>query len=118
MTCILCLIRLRTHGFHTLKVCVRGQTADHEIAVSEHLKHASDHFGKQLVRLVLDSFNVVGPHGRHKCLVYQPLGMNFTELQILCSDEKVPKDLIQRSIQLTLISLAFMHKNNVVHTGE
>lgn len=111
------LICSREHGFRTLKVCVRGQQPVHEISISDHLKASGDHFGKNLVRLVLDSFDIVGPHGKHTCLVYQPLGMSFTEFQNLCPDNKLAKDLVQRSIQLILISLAFMHDNNVVHTG-
>ncbi|KAJ5929290.1 hypothetical protein N7454_007138 [Penicillium verhagenii] len=85
-----------------------------EIAVSDHLKKARDHFGKRLVRLVLDSFDISGPHGNHTCLVYQPLGMSFTELQHLCPDSKLPRDLLQKSVQLTLISLAFVHENDVI----
>jgi serine/threonine protein kinase len=34
----------------------------------------------------------------------------------LLPERKFPKDLVQRSIQLTLIGLAFMHENNVIHT--
>jgi hypothetical protein len=112
------LIGPRTHGFCTLKVCVRGQRPDHEIAVSEHLKSSGDHSGKRLVRLVLDSFNVASAQGQHTCLVYQPLGMSFTELRGLFSDKMMPTELIQKSIQLALVSLAFMHENNVVHTGK
>ncbi|KAJ5223776.1 kinase domain-containing protein [Penicillium chermesinum] len=109
-------LRSLDHGFRTLKICVRGKPPAHEMAISDHLKASDDHSGKKLVRLVLDSFEVIGPHGKHTCLVYQPLGMSFTEFQDLCPDEKLPKDLIQRSLQLILISLAFMHNNNVVHT--
>ena len=69
------------------------------------------------MRLVLDSFEVDGPHGKHTCLVYRALGMNLTEFQNLCPDGILPKELIQRTLQLILISLAFMHDNNVVHTG-
>ncbi|KAJ5352583.1 hypothetical protein N7452_001557 [Penicillium brevicompactum] len=107
---------LRDHGYNTLKICIRDQRPDQEIAVSDHLDKASDHFGKGLVRLVLEQFNIPGPSGTHTCLIYQPLGMNFTELQQFCSDSKLPDDLLQRSVQLTLISLAFLHENDVVHT--
>ncbi|OQE44501.1 hypothetical protein PENCOP_c002G00415 [Penicillium coprophilum] len=33
------------HGFRTLKICIRDQQPVHEIAVSYHLKNASNHFG-------------------------------------------------------------------------
>jgi serine/threonine protein kinase len=44
--------------------------------------------------------------------------MSFTEFRDLLPEKKFPKDLVQRSIQLTLIGLAFMHENNVIHTGK
>lgn len=44
--------------------------------------------------------------------------MSFTEFRSSLPGNKFPKDLIQRSIQLVLISLAFMHENWVVHTGK
>lgn len=85
--------------------------------MSEHLNNSGDHFGKKLVRLVLDSFELDGPHGKHTCLIYKPLGMSFTEFQSMSDGKALPKAFIQRSVQLTLISLAFMHENNVIHTG-
>lgn len=112
------LILYREQCYNTLKVCVRGQRPDREVAISEHLKQSSDIHRKRMIRLVIDSFEIVGPHGKHVCLIYQPLGMNFSEFQDLLPDKKFPKDLIQRSTQLTLIALAFMHENNVVHTGK
>lgn len=57
-------------------------------------------------------------HMGNICLIYQPLGMSFAEFQDLLPDKKFPKDLMQRSVQLTSMVLAFMHENNVVHTGE
>ncbi|RAL15704.1 CMGC/CLK protein kinase [Aspergillus homomorphus CBS 101889] len=107
---------LEDHGYYTLKVCVRDQRPSNEIMISEHLKDCPDHTGKRLVRLVLDSFEVAGPHGKHTCLVYQPLGMSFTEFRDLRPDGLLPKDLVQRGTQLILIGLAFLHDNNVIHT--
>ncbi|EZF44576.1 hypothetical protein H112_02179 [Trichophyton rubrum D6] len=57
-----------------------------------------------------------GPHGKDTCLIYKPLGMSFTEFQSMSDGKTLPKAFIQRSVQLTLISLAFMHENNVIHT--
>ncbi|KAI9930181.1 hypothetical protein ASPWEDRAFT_48327 [Aspergillus wentii DTO 134E9] len=107
---------LQHNEYYTLKVCVRGQQPDHEITISEHLRNSNNHPGKKLVRVVLDTFDVVGPHGKHKCLVYQPLGMSFTGFQGLLPENKFSKDLIQRGTQLLCIALAFLHQNHVVHT--
>ncbi|KAL2862685.1 uncharacterized protein BJX67DRAFT_292184 [Aspergillus lucknowensis] len=110
------LIYYREQCYNTLKVCVRGQRSDQEVAISENLKQSSNVHRQRLVRLVLDSFEIVGPHGKHVCLICQPLRMSFSEFQVLLPDKKFPKGLSQRSIQLTLIALAFMQKNNVIHT--
>lgn len=98
-------------------MCSRTNS-DHKIAISKHLTNANGHAEKELVRLVLVSFEVVRPHRKHVCLVYQPLGMSFTEFQNLLPDNKLPKIFVQRSTQLTLVSLTFLHGNNVVHTGK
>ncbi|KAE8342708.1 hypothetical protein BDV24DRAFT_150294 [Aspergillus arachidicola] len=107
---------LQSNGFVTLKVCTRGQRPKHEISVSKHLENSNSHPGKSLVRLVLDSFEITGPNGKHVCLTYQPLGMSFTEFRNSLPDNKFSKDLTQRSIQLALLALAFLHDNYVVHT--
>lgn len=99
-------------------MCVKGEQPSHEIAVSEHLRNSNEHPGKKLLRLVLDLFDIEGPHGKHTCLIYQPFGMSFSEFQGLLPDNKLPKELVQRSIQLITISLSFMHENNVIHTGK
>ncbi|RAH70681.1 CMGC/CLK protein kinase [Aspergillus aculeatinus CBS 121060] len=104
---------LLTHGYRTLKVCAQGHDPAHEVAVSEHLRNTPDHAGKALVRLVLKSFVVCGPHGKHRCLVYKACGMNMTKYMNGCT---LPTELGQRSLQLTLIALSFLHANQTVHT--
>ncbi|PYH50065.1 CMGC/CLK protein kinase [Aspergillus saccharolyticus JOP 1030-1] len=104
---------LQTHGYRTLKVCAQGHDPVQEVAVSEHLKNAPDHAGRALVRLVLRSFVATGPHGKHRCLVYKACGMNMTKYMNGCT---LPTELGQRSLQLTLIALSFLHANQTVHT--
>jgi hypothetical protein len=92
---------------------------DKEIAVSTYLENCSiDHSGKDLVRKVLDSFDISGPYGTHKCLLYQPLWWSFANFLNLLPDERFPKLLVQQGTQLLLIALDYLHKCNVVHTGE
>ncbi|XRM45840.1 hypothetical protein ABZX51_008914 [Aspergillus tubingensis] len=108
---------LREGNHYTLKMCAKGESSDREIAISKHLKQSVSEGRKRMLRMVLDSFDVVGPEGRSfVCLVYQPLGMSFTEFQELLPDQRFSKDLIQRSTQLILIALSSMHESGVVHT--
>lgn len=93
--------------------------SDQETTIHEYLKsHPIKHPGKKRVRSVLDSFEIAGPNGNHKCLLYQPLGMSFTEFLELLPQNRFPKELAQRSVQLILIALDYLHRSNVVHTGK
>jgi serine/threonine-protein kinase SRPK3 len=114
------------HRYLMLKIRIRAtqhdspeRHDDHEIAISHHLENCSlDHSGKSMVRPVLDSFDIVGPKGRHKCLLYQPLWWSFASFQDLLPDRRFPKDLVQQSVQLILVALDYLHQCNVVHTGK
>ncbi|KAL4918718.1 kinase domain-containing protein [Aspergillus aurantiobrunneus] len=94
---------LQELAYYTLKVCTLGERPNHEIALSKHRSQAGEHAGRRFVRLVLDSFHV-------------PLGMSVTEFQNLLPENEFSKKLTQRSAQLLLIGLAFMHDNNVIYT--
>ncbi|KAG0645023.1 Serine threonine-kinase SRPK [Hyphodiscus hymeniophilus] len=114
----------REHRYLTLKFHVRTKEhdhadlhGDHEITINEYLKsHSIEHPGKDMVRSVLDSFEIAGPNGNHKCMLYQPLGMSFTEFLRLLPQNRFAKDLVQKSIQLLLIALDYLHCCHVVHT--
>ena len=72
--------------------------ADQEITICEYLKrHPSEHPGKKRIRSVLDSFEIAGSNGRHKCILYQPLGMSFTEFLRLFPENRFPKELTQKA---------------------
>jgi hypothetical protein len=93
--------------------------SDQETTIYEYLKsHPIEHPGRNRVRSVLDSFEVAGPTGIHKCMLYQPLGMNFTEFLRLLPQNRFPKELTQKSVQLILIALDYLHQCDVVHTGK
>ncbi|KAK0102752.1 hypothetical protein ONS95_006349 [Cadophora gregata] len=115
---------LRKHRYLTLKIRVRTKEhelvdlqSDREITINEHLtSNPIDHPGKNMVRSVIDSFELTSLNGNHKCVLYQLLGMSFTEFLRLLPHNKFPKDLTQRSVQLLLIALDYLHQCHVVHT--
>lgn len=115
----------KEHRYLTLKLRLRTKRHDHEdrrddreVAVSNHLKcSAIEHPGKAMVRSVLDSFKVIGPNGIHECLLYQPLGISFTEMLELLPQKRLPKDMTKTGVQLLLIALSYLHECHVVHTG-
>lgn len=71
-----------------------------------------------MVRSVLDSFEIAGPHGNHKCILYEPLGMSYTDFRRLLPEYRFPKELVQQSVQLLLVSLDYLHRCNVLHIGD
>lgn len=111
--------------YRVLKVCTTSkdgillQQAKNEIAVLGYLKSSpvQQHPGKALVRTVLGSFDIAGAKGLHTCLVYQPLGMTFTEMRNLLPEGRIEQRMLQHALQLILLALDYLHKNNVVHTG-
>ena len=92
---------------------------DREIMINQHLNsNPIEHPGENMVRRVLDSFEIAGLNGNHTCMLYQPLGMSLTTYLRLFPQRRFPKDLAQRSLQLILIGLDYLHQCHVVHTGE
>ncbi|KAK5989721.1 Serine/threonine-protein kinase SRPK-like protein [Cladobotryum mycophilum] len=107
----------------TLKICTRDDASeflhqgDNELAVCEHLRKSDVRETMTgSVRQILDSFMVTGPHGSHRCLLYQPLGISFTEFRNRLPGRIFNKRLLQQSLQLIVISLHYLHRSGVVHT--
>ncbi|KLJ08671.1 hypothetical protein EMPG_15875 [Blastomyces silverae] len=114
---------LESAGYLTLKVCTRrkeaGVTAQstNEVAVARHIRATDyDHPGDRYLRLILREFTIHGPGGEHRCLLYTPQGMTFTEFRNLLPNRVLNKVLLQQSYQLILIGLDLLHQLGVVHT--
>lgn len=104
-----------------LKVCITQKGTlklNSEMAISQHLKPIeAEHPGKDLLRLVLDDFQIAGPHGMHQCLLFTPLGMSYTNFRNMFPTRTLSKQLLQESLLLILLGLDFLHQAGVVHTG-
>ncbi len=91
---------------------------DNEVTISRYFSGIdAEHLGKDLLRLVLDDFQITGPHGMHHCLLFAPLGLNFTDFRNLFQDKALNKELLQKTLQLVLVGLDSLHQAGVVHTG-
>lgn len=105
----------------TLKICIVGQDAtkmDNEVVISKYLKSVDAEYpGKQLLRLVLDDFQITGPHGTHQCLIFNPLGISFSKFRTFFPEKGLNEELLQQTLQLVLLGLDFLHQAGVVHTG-
>ena len=70
--------------------------------------------------MVLDDFEIEGPHGSHQCLLFKPLGMNYATLLWLKKARGVnglDKIIVKSCLRKVLEGLNFMHQAGVVHTG-
>ncbi|KAF8870387.1 protein kinase [Gymnopilus junonius] len=111
-------------AYLTLKVCILAKDhsvvtpqSENEVATSRHLKEVcADHEGHKYVRTVQDDFVVTGPYGQHRCLIYKPLGMTYTQFRNLHPDRLLDQALVQQIIQLIFMGLDYLHKGDVVHT--
>ncbi|KAI4749956.1 protein kinase [Aureobasidium sp. EXF-12344] len=110
---------LATTKFVTLKICITGQAATSEVAISHHIRSIeADHPGLERIRVALDDFEVEGPSGSHQCLIYTPLGMNYTEFRNRISGQAFSAELLQQSLLMVLLGLDLLHQAGVVHTGQ
>ncbi|KAL2799545.1 hypothetical protein BJX66DRAFT_242298 [Aspergillus keveii] len=62
---------LKERCYRVLKVHVRSRRPPQEIEVLKHLRSlpGDEHPGESYIRLPLDFFEVIGPHGVHPCLL-------------------------------------------------
>jgi len=116
----LCRDLSNENQYVALKVYINCSKENRELPAYNHINSLqSGHEGRQRVRALLDSFDIDGPHGRHVCLVHQPLGVSFLELKSLCPDELFPVPLIRQTMRPILTGLQFLHNEaHVVHTGK
>lgn len=66
-----------TSTYVVLKVHVTGQNRAHERELDVYKRMnlvGATHPGRHFIRRLLDHFCIRGPHGRHVCLVHEPLG--------------------------------------------
>ncbi|PGH31514.1 CMGC/SRPK protein kinase [[Emmonsia] crescens] len=113
---------LDSGDYLTMKVCTRQKAgvatqSTSEVAVARHIQAIDgEHPGGRYLRLMLGEFTIHGPVGEHRCLLYAPLGMTYTEFRNVLPDCMLDKTLLQQTYQLILIGLDLLHQAGVVHT--
>jgi hypothetical protein len=103
-----------------LKVYINSSKFHRELPIYEELNSLQrEHEGRNYIREMYDSFEMRGPHGKHICLVHQPLGISLNELKNLTSDGVFEADLIRQSMRCILTGIQFLHKElRIIHTGK
>ncbi|EGC43514.1 protein kinase [Histoplasma capsulatum var. duboisii H88] len=116
-------LEIKFGDYLTLKVCTcRQETgvaaqSTNEVAVARHIRAADvEHPGERYLRLIIREFTIYGPGGEHRCLLYTPQEMTYTEFRNSQPDRMLDKALLQQTYQLILIGLDLLHQLSVVHT--
>lgn len=76
----------------------------------------NDPYHNRVIQL-LDDFKVIGPNGRHVCLVFEVLGCNLLKLIINSEYYGIPIKNVKRIIRQVLEGLDYLHtKCKIIHT--
>lgn len=77
----------------------------------------TDHPGRSAIRELLDSFDVSGPAGEHRCLVHPPLWDNMLTFIHRNSEGRLPTILVSYILQRVFLALDFLHTEcQIIHT--
>lgn len=68
---------------------------------------------------MLDSFEAIGPEGKHLCLVYEPMREPLWLFQQRLPDGKIPPPLLKVYLGIFFQALDYLHSEcHIIHTGE
>ncbi|KAL4783991.1 kinase-like domain-containing protein [Aspergillus varians] len=97
--------------------CYSGAEDIFELEILKHLRDSnSEHPGYRYIPTLVDSFEHVGPKGRHTCLVLEPMGESLASFGTLFSKHQVPNPIMQRFTKQLLLALDYAHQSGIIHT--
>lgn len=118
---------LRTDQHVALKILTAdaydGKNDTFELDMLRHVQSRSQDAGGAIqgsdkIMALVDEFNHTGPHGRHVCLVFKPMGPDMSRLRTLFPKPRLPIPVAKRVSRDLLLSLVFLHDQcGIIHTG-
>lgn len=96
-----------------------GQQLENELAMYRRISAStSNHKGRSAVRELLDSFDVTGPDGSHRCLVHPPLWESVLTFLHRNPVRRLPPPVLAFVLHRLFLALDFLHTEcKVIHTG-
>jgi serine/threonine-protein kinase SRPK3 len=85
------------------------EAARDEITLLAQIRDGDPGNAKHCCRL-LDSFDHLGPHGRHVCMVFEVLGDNLLALIKLFDYKGVPLPVVRALTRQMLVGLDYLHR--------
>ncbi|PCG98365.1 Hypothetical protein PENO1_058310 [Penicillium occitanis (nom. inval.)] len=117
------LARDMSHRRHVaLKIYINsaamGQQLDDELKMYKRMEKASNkHLGRNAVRTLLDSFNINGPEGEHRCLVHPPLWESVLTFLHRNPIRRLPSPVLAFVLQRLFLALDYLHTEcQIIHT--
>ncbi|KAI0517286.1 serine threonine protein kinase, CMGC group [Xylaria bambusicola] len=96
-----------------------GSQLDKEINMYKRMKERGSwfHDGRHYVRDLLDSFDIDGPDGRHRCLVHSPLWENMHTFLRRNPIMRLPQPVFAVMLHRLFLALDFLHTEcSIIHT--
>jgi len=101
-----------------MKICKSKKTvteqAEDEVALLERLQEGTE-CSPHTVKMCSHFFHS-GPHGRHKCMVFEVMGENLLSLVKYYDYNGLPTSIVRRLTRHTLLGLEYIHSRGVIHT--
>lgn len=92
------------------------EAARDEVMLLSRIKERSIGIDHRCVQL-LDSFDHIGPNGRHVCMVFEVLGDNLLSLIRLYNHQGIPLSMVRHITKQVLMALEYLHtKCGIIHT--
>ncbi|KKZ67473.1 hypothetical protein EMCG_06849 [[Emmonsia] crescens] len=107
----------REEVYVAVKISVAERDQDGDTRELQTMKElASHHFCLKHTVHLLDDFDLKGPNGSHKCLVYELLGPNIPDtIEAHFPDGRLPGKLAKAIAKQGLIGLDSLHQQNIGH---
>ncbi|KAI1077700.1 kinase-like domain-containing protein [Whalleya microplaca] len=95
-----------------------GDQLDDELNIYKRIERGSkNHPGQDAVRTLLDSFDVDGPDGQHRCLVHTPLWESVLTFLHRNPVRRLPVPVIAFVLKRVFLALDFLHTEcQIIHT--
>jgi serine/threonine protein kinase len=74
--------------------------------------------GQYLVQTIMDSFDVQGPNGHHRCLVMPPAMMSIRDAKDFSYSRLFRPETARAIVVQLVLALDYVHSKGIVHAGE
>ncbi|RJE22190.1 CMGC protein kinase [Aspergillus sclerotialis] len=110
----------RARQYIALKLYVHTSLVHRELPSYRHVSRLiadSSREGRSNIRILLDSFEVTGPHGNHIVLIFEAAQMSLRDMKLVFRLDGFDEDFVRGAIIELLKALDFLHtQGELIHT--